>query len=139
MDNELSDCYFNIGETYFYEKQYQKALDLYMQGLKIDQIHDNKFNMAGDYNMIGELYAEMANLGEAQKFFEQSISAAGQIDARPELAGAYYNLAQLYKKKNQEDKAEESLRRAEEIYRNLDPSIYPEIKQTVLRRRSFDE
>lgn len=32
LKNELSDCYFNLGEIYLSEKQYQKALDYYLAG-----------------------------------------------------------------------------------------------------------
>jgi tetratricopeptide (TPR) repeat protein len=34
LKNELSDCYFNIGEICLFEKKYQEALDNYMQGLR---------------------------------------------------------------------------------------------------------
>ena len=34
--NELSDCYFNLGEMYLFEKQYQKAHEYYLLGLDID-------------------------------------------------------------------------------------------------------
>ena len=136
LKNELSDCYFNLGEVYLFEKQYQRALDYYMQGLEIDRIQENKPSIASDYNMIGELYVEMDNLDEAEEFFNQSISIAKQIDAQPELAGAYYNLGLLYKKKNQKNKAREYLRLAQEIYRNIDTSIYQEIKQILLELSS---
>lgn len=132
LKNELSDCYFNLGETYLFEKQYQKAQEFYLRGLEIDLAEGDIPRIASDYNMFGELYVEMDNLDEAEKFFNRSVSVAKQIDARPELASAYYNLGLLYKKKSQKNKAREFLRLAQEIYRNIDPAIYQEIKQLFL-------
>lgn len=120
LKNKLSDCYFNLGKICLFEKQYQKALDYYLQGLKIDQLQENKLNIASDYNMIGKLYIEMDNLDEAERFFNQSILIAKQIDARPELADAYHNLGLLYKKKRQKNKAKAAFRYARKIYREID-------------------
>ncbi|TBR17269.1 tetratricopeptide repeat protein, partial [bacterium] len=77
--NELSDYYFNLGEVYLFEKNYQKALESYMVGLKIDQLKDNRPSLAADYNMVGELYMEMGNLAEAENYFNKTIMLASQI------------------------------------------------------------
>jgi len=132
LKNELSDYYFNLGEIYLFEKQYQKALDCYTKGLKIDQGQGNRPGVAGDYNMIGELYIEMDNLEEAENFFHQSILVCKEIKSPIELASAYYNLGLLYKKKGKINKAREYLRQAQEIYRLIDTPDYQEIKKEFL-------
>ena len=132
MKNELSDYYFNLGEIYLMEKQYQKALDSYTKGLKIDQMQHNLPSIAADYNMIGELYLEMDNLVDAEKFFKQALEACKGIDAPLELACAYYNLGLLYKEKGQKNRTREYLRQAQEIYVKIDTPDYQEIKQEFL-------
>jgi tetratricopeptide (TPR) repeat protein len=132
LKEELSDCDFNLGEMYLFEKQYKIALDFYLKGLKKDQLQDNKPNLASDYEMIGELYLEMGNLVEAEFYFKQSVTLAAQINAPLELASASYNLGLLYKQKQNKFKAREYLRKAEEIYSLIDTPTYQRVKQTSL-------
>jgi tetratricopeptide (TPR) repeat protein len=132
----LSDCYFNLGEIYVLQKQYQKALDYYLKGLEIDRRQENKPNIASDYNMIGELYMEMDNSGEAERFFKQSILVSKQINSRPELAAAYYNLGLLYEKRGHKNKAKDHFRQAQEIYALMDTPTYQEIKKKILELSS---
>ena len=67
LNNELSDCYFNLGEVCMFQKQFQPALEDYLIGLDIDKKQGNKLNLAGDYIMLGELYAEMDQKTQAEK------------------------------------------------------------------------
>ncbi|MBC8436380.1 MAG: CHAT domain-containing protein [Candidatus Omnitrophica bacterium] len=120
LKHELSDYYFNIGEIHLFEKEYQKALDSYMKGLEIDLAQGNRQSIASDYSMIAELYMAMDDLGEAEEYFRSSIALAKEINARPELAEAYYRLGVLYKKKpGKRHRARECLRQAQEIYRSI--------------------
>ena len=128
LNNELSDCNFNLGEIFLYEKEYQKALDYHFKGLKIDQEQNNKVNLACDYNMIGELYLEMDDLVKAEDYFKQSTKLAEEINSRSDLANANYNLGLLYKKKGRKNMVREHWRKAQEIYRSVDPDKYQEIR-----------
>jgi len=132
LENELSDCYFNLGEICLFEKEFQKATDYYFRGLKIDQGQNNKVNLACDYNMIGELYLEMDDLTQAESYFKQSVSLAEEINSLPDLANANYNLGLLYKKRGRKNMARECWRKAQEIYRSVDPDKYQEIRGQLL-------
>ncbi len=132
LKRELSDYYFNLGEICQYEKQYQKARDYYFKGLKIDQVQGNLPSIASDYEMIGALYLEMGNEGEAERFFLQSAATAKTIDAPLELAAAYYDLGALYKQKGRKNKAREYFRQAQEIYLKINHPAYTEIKEELL-------
>jgi len=68
----------------------------------------NKMNLAGDYNMLGELYVEMDSFLEAEAYFMRAATVSKEISLRPELAGAWQNLGLLYKKKGLKSKAWES-------------------------------
>ena len=131
LKNELSDFYFNLGEIYLLEKQYQKTLDLYLKGLKIDEQQGNMPSIASDYDMIGELYVEIGNLSEAERFFIRSISVSSKIDAPLELASASRNLGLLYKETGKKNKARENFRQAQEIYRKINHPDYEKIKQDL--------
>ena len=128
LKNELSDCYFNLGEIYFFEKEYQKALDYYFKGLNIDQGQNNKVNLACDYNMIGELYLEMDDLIRAEDYFKRSAVLSEEINSRPDLANACYNLGVLYRKQNRKKLVREYWRKAQEIFRSVEPEKYQEIR-----------
>lgn len=132
LKDELSDYYFNLGEIHLLEKQYQKALDCYLKGLAIDRQQDNRPNIASDLNMLGELYVEMDNLGEAEKFFNRAAELSKQIKAQSELASVYHNLAGVYKKRGRINAAREYLRQAQEIYVQIDTGDYEAIKKELL-------
>lgn len=132
LNNELSDCYFNLGEIYFYEKEYQKALDYYFKGLKLDQEQNNKVNLAGGYNMIGELYLEIDDLPKAESYFKQAVGLSEETGSRTALANASYNLGLLYKKQGRKNLSREYWRKAQEIYRSVDPDKYQETRTQLL-------
>ena len=136
MTNEFSDYYFNVGRICCLRKDYPKALDYYNKGLKIDQDLGNKFNLAGDYNKIGELYFEMDNLAQADTYFSKSIAVSKEINAYPESAATYRNLGLLYEKKGRRDKAKEYLIKARDIYGLIDANKRRNIEQEILELSS---
>ena len=128
LRNELSDCYFNLGEIYLYEKEFNKALNYYSKGLEIDEVQNNKVNLACDYNMVGELYLEMDDLVRAESNFRKSFILAGEINSQVDLADASYNLGLLYKKQGRKNLAREYWRKAQEIFRIIEPERVGEIR-----------
>ncbi|MDD5108616.1 MAG: CHAT domain-containing protein [Candidatus Omnitrophica bacterium] len=132
LNNELSDCYFNLGEIYFYEHEYQKALDYYFRGLKLDREQNNKVNLASGYNIIGELYLEIDDFAAAQNYFKQSLILSEEINSRLDLANANYNLGLLYKKQGRKNFAREYWRKAQQIYRVVDPDRFQETRTQLL-------
>lgn len=132
LKSELSDYYFNMGEIYLFEKQYQKALDYYSLGLKADFDQGNKMNLSSDYNMIGELYLEMDSFVEAEAYLKKALDCAREVESRPDIAAAAYNLGILYKKTGKKNKSKEFLRIAQEIYGVIDPLAYKEAKEEIL-------
>jgi tetratricopeptide (TPR) repeat protein len=132
LKNELSDCYFNLGELYLCEKQYEKALGSYLAGLKIDLDQGNRRNLASGYNMIGELFLEMDNFIDAESYFNKALLVAEEIMSRPDIAESSYNLGLLYKKLGRIKKSKDFLRKAQEIYGVIDPLAYEEVKKEIL-------
>ncbi len=82
LKKELSDYYFNLGEIYQGQKEYQKALEYFHKGLKIDIAQANKLNLVSDYEMFADLYREMgdsAKSGEYSRLSEES----GRLEKQP--------------------------------------------------------
>jgi tetratricopeptide (TPR) repeat protein len=132
LKNELSDCYYNIGEIHLFEKRYEQALEYYMKGFVIDFAQDNKPNLAGGYGMIGELYMEMGNTEKAEESFNKGIEISKEIQAPLELASAYRNLGSIYKQGGRINKAREYFRSAQEIYYPVNKPEYEKIKKELL-------
>jgi tetratricopeptide (TPR) repeat protein len=87
--------------------------------------------------MLGELYLEMGNVKEAEDFFNKAVLISREINARMELAAAYYNLGVLYKGRNDKSKSREYLRRAQEIYRLIDIPSYQRVKSELTELNSL--
>jgi len=135
-NDELGDYYFNMGEIALFEKQYQKALRLYQQGLSCDESIGNLPSVAGDYNMLGDLYQQMGDWGKAHEYYGRAAALAERIDVPLERAGAYYSLALLYKEKKDFPAARDYFRKAQEIYRTIDLPNYQRIKEEFRRLTS---
>ena len=129
LKNELSDFYFNQGEIYLFEKQYQKALEYYQRGLSIDKEKNDLPSIACDYDMIGELYFELGDLEKAEQSYQLGVKIAKEINAEPELASLYYNLGLLFRQKKHYSQARQYLRQAQELYRKMGLTEYEKIRQ----------
>jgi len=131
LKNELSDYYFNLGEINLLEKQYEKALKLYLRGLEIDKAQGNIVSIASGYNMIAELYMEMGNLKGAEKYLFDALAILEKIKIKPDLAAVYYNFGILEKKRSDKEKSTQYLRKALEIYREIDEVAYKKLEKEI--------
>ena len=77
--------------------------------------------------MFAELYLEMGNLYEAERYFYKSIQLCSEINNLPVLAWVYYELGMMYKENGMEDKAKEFLSKALEIFKDIDTPDYQEV------------
>lgn len=132
LAHEMSDLYFNMGEIHVFDKRYREALECYKRGLAVDLSQENKANVPGDYNMIGELYLTMDDTDKAEEFFIKAEDAALEISSRPDLAYVYYNQGLLHKRRGHKGKARESLRKAQEIFAFMRVPDYEEVKKELL-------
>jgi tetratricopeptide (TPR) repeat protein len=82
--------------------------------------------------MIGELYIEMEDLVKAEEYFKYALKLAEEIDSRLDLANVNCNLGLLYKRKGKKNMARQHWRKAQEIYRPVDPDKYQQIRTQLL-------
>ncbi|MDD2751705.1 MAG: CHAT domain-containing protein [Candidatus Omnitrophica bacterium] len=133
LKDELSDFYFNQGEIFLFEKEYQKALEYYLRGLAIDRQKNDLPAIAVDYDMLGELYLELGDTAKAEESYNLGLKLAKEINAVPELASLYYNLGLLSRQQKHYSQARDYFRQAQELYRKMNLTQYREI------RKEFDE
>lgn len=116
LRHEKSDYYFNVGEILLLEKQYQLTLENYLRGLQLDLSVGDLTAVAADYEMIGELYAEMEQGDRAEEYFLKALRVVEGLQAKPVLASVCYDLGVLYKKNNAKARARPYLERARDLY-----------------------
>lgn len=93
-DIELSKEYVESGMTYFNQKKYDKALELFKKSFNL-----HPANNFSDCNLIGLTYKEMEDYNNAELWFKKGI----EMD--PEAWINYANLGDLYCKMNKYEEA----------------------------------
>jgi tetratricopeptide (TPR) repeat protein len=117
LDNDLRDCYYNLGKIYKSRGLYPRALDYYLKGLRIDLKNGCFVNLARGYIMVAGVYVEMGDLGNTEKYLKKSIALSRKINNLTDLSGASYRLGLLYKKEGKDELSEKYLSGAQEICR----------------------
>ncbi len=116
--------------AYFLQKQNQlnRAIALYEKCLSLSK---TSVDRGATLNNLGGLYTDFNRMAEAEKALQEALencrllSEKNPGDYLPDLAGAYGNLARLYQKLNQYDKAETYIIEAVKIGRNLAGVYHP--------------
>lgn len=87
--------------------------------------------------MIGELYLEIDDVTKAKDYFLQALAISEEINSRPDLANANYNLGLLYQRQGRKNLAREYWRQAQEIFHQTDLERYQEIKKQLQDLETF--
>ncbi len=75
----LATNYNNIGLTYRYKGDYDKALDWFYKSLKIREQIGDQAGLATTYNNIGGVYYSKGDYDKALDWFYKSLKIAEQI------------------------------------------------------------
>ena len=110
----------NMGEYYFYNKEFSKAEEYYKKSLVIDEKMEDKWSISVDYALLGELYYEMEKYEDAFDQLNKSTAIKREIDDRYGLAENFYDIGLLYKKQDNKEKAVESFQQALQLYKSMD-------------------
>jgi tetratricopeptide (TPR) repeat protein len=69
---DLPEFYFYLGIAYYQEKEYQKAMDIYYEGIKI--IPEDKAALKSDfYGQIGDIHYQMDQEEQAFETYEEAL------------------------------------------------------------------
>ncbi|MBS1918300.1 MAG: tetratricopeptide repeat protein [Bacteroidetes bacterium] len=128
--NDLSSLYNNLGNTYFFKKEYSMALSYFEINRKRHLTPDKKADLWVDYLNIADVYIEESNFNLAKKYADSSMQIADFLQSRSKQADNYSLYAKLYQHKNDYKKANDYLLK----WYNLDTAmVNNETNETIAR------
>jgi tetratricopeptide (TPR) repeat protein len=89
----VANCYKNIGEIYFSQKNFEKALEYLNKSLKIIEEIGDKHGIAVCFLSIGKIHGELRNALLSQSFNSKSLKIAREIGAKEIEMKALQNLS----------------------------------------------
>lgn len=92
----MAASYNNIGVSYRNQGALDKALENYLQSLKIYDELKNAEGIATTKNNIGTIYSLKRDYGQAMKYFEESFQQFTQINDKQKMIGSLNNLGNLH-------------------------------------------
>jgi serine phosphatase RsbU (regulator of sigma subunit)/tetratricopeptide (TPR) repeat protein len=110
--NNLGYVYDNFGNK-------AKALEFYLEGLKIREKINDKRGMGESFNNIGAIYKSQRNVEKALEFYEKSLSIREENGDKKGVATVLNNLAVLFDENNNEKKALEIYLSSLKLYEEL--------------------
>jgi len=113
----LASALNNMGISYDMQGNYEKALDFYIQSLKIKEELDDKESIARSLNNIGVVLSSLGKNREALPYYTQALDIKEELGDRPGMASQYINIGNIYKENNDLPRAMEFYRKALDIYR----------------------
>jgi len=86
----------NLAKIYYKEEDYNKALDLILQALKIAIKKEDKINEAEIYKIIGNIYYYNFNDTSAKAYYDRSLEIYNKLNIEKEKANIYNNLGNIF-------------------------------------------
>jgi len=106
------------GNLYMVKQAYQDALPFYEQAYEIAVIMENSPLTSNSFNDLGAVNLEMGNYSQAILWFEQSLALHQSTNDKFRAALTLANIAEIYEKQQQYDKALEYLLTAEKSHQD---------------------
>ncbi len=92
----IADSYSNIGIVYYYQGNYSKTIEDWLQALKIDEEQKNKKGMATHLGNIGIVYNEQGDYSKALEYYFKALKMAEDIGYKKLQAGNLSNIGSVY-------------------------------------------
>jgi serine phosphatase RsbU (regulator of sigma subunit) len=118
-NNNLINCYSNIGVAFYNLGNYEKALENYFISLKISEETKDSIHIAGLYSNIGAVCMEQEKLEDALDYYTKANYIATQIDSKSNIADTYRNIGEIYIEERKFDSVEIVYNKAFDIYKEL--------------------
>ena len=125
----VADLHDELGTVYYYQEIFAKALGYYTSALAEYEKSRDTMNMAKVYSHLGNLYSSREfceprttpqkkdDFDRAIKLFEKTIQLCTAIHYKPLIINSYVNIASVYNKLQEPDKALAYLKQATDYYR----------------------
>lgn len=107
----------NMGITYEYEANYEAALDLYLQSLKLDEARKETASIANTLNNIGIIYHQLGQFGKTTHYWKRALKLREETGDSAAVAQSLHNLATVYQLREQYDSARTDYTKALHIFR----------------------
>jgi tetratricopeptide (TPR) repeat protein len=109
--------YNNLGVTYDYKGEYDKAIEYYTKDLVISlkTFGGEHPGVAGSYNNLGVAYRAKGEYDKAIEYHREAITILEKSGDRFGHVNSYLHLRNVYQKQNNEDKRIYSLKMATDI------------------------
>lgn len=115
----ILSAWMGIGNTNYRLGKFNIALSYYLKADSLSRVDNDAVTIAQNLNNIALSYAELKDFGLAGYYYKAALDEYTRRGMKSETANAYYNLADLYLKRNKADSAvyflEKSLLMAREL------------------------
>jgi len=103
----LPYLYDNLGESFFFKKQYNKAIPYLQKSLQYSKEFNNKRIELVVYRVLGEIHLAQNEIDSAEQLLHKSLELALEIQAKEKIYEAYGVLHKIMKLRNKHEKAYE--------------------------------
>ena len=93
-------CYQILGEAYFFQENYENALNYFKKFLATQVEKENRMGIGRAYNNMGTVYRVLENYREAIDCFEKSLAINYELNDISGLSSTYNNLGVLHEHLN---------------------------------------
>ncbi len=133
-EHQNGQSYFNAANSYYKQKDYKKALELYEKATFSD-----KYERAKNYANMGNAYAKSNSLPKAKEAYEKSLEIKEDKDVRENLEAVEKELdKQKQNKQNNNDKNQDKQNQDQQNEENKDSKDSQENKQNKDNKDSKD-
>lgn len=93
-----ADALFYIGLAYYFQNQYDPAIDYFKQAARLREKLDDRSGLAMCLNRTGNTYQLKGDFIEAFKYYQEAMDIFKEIDAKKEIARTLTNLGSIHQK-----------------------------------------
>lgn len=115
--------YTTLGNKYYYQQKYEKALDKYINALKVSQAINNREGMAICYNNIGLVLQKLGKYRKAIQYFQKALVISTYMNDTREMIVHLQNLAINYIYIEEYSMSKEYIKKAFRILNQIDNPI----------------
>ncbi|MFW9979871.1 MAG: tetratricopeptide repeat protein [Candidatus Thorarchaeota archaeon] len=120
LKKKRGDLLQNQGVLYWYQGEYEKALEVLLESLTIRKQIDSKSDLIASFNNLGLVNWSKGNLKVAMDYYNQSLEISEAMGYLVVKGNILNNLGNLYSKLGEFDKALEYLHRSLEVKEPLE-------------------
>ena len=141
---EPANSFYNIGNVYYSQGQYERALEYYQKPLdiRIRVFGSDHLDVAKSYNNIGNVYDSQGKYEEALEMHTKSLDIRTRIhggDNHPDVATSKYNIASLKETQGDLEGARRLFLECEQIYVKVLGADHEETLDAAMRAQTVGE